>query len=278
MRVCPVSTLVAPLRDEAPRGRDVPRPFVITPPADAPAELPADACWTFGLTLFGPAAELFPYVVLSRQRLESNGIGIRSESGRRGRVCVVRIASITSREPVTVFAPGLPRISTPAPCPARELIALRAAELPAERLRLRFDTPLRLKAEGEILRTFRPAVFIHRILERWEGLRREYATPGTFELLGPLRGLPANPAAADPRALLAIADTVRVERDETRWLELASYSSRQRQFTPIGGLLGEVVQAGDLQPLHDVLALGELIHVGKDVVKGNGCFTVLGTP
>jgi len=28
---CPVSTLVAPLRDEAPRGRDIPRPYIITP-------------------------------------------------------------------------------------------------------------------------------------------------------------------------------------------------------------------------------------------------------
>src|SRR5579863_6910314 len=29
---CPVAALVAPMRDEQPRGRDVPRPFVIRPP------------------------------------------------------------------------------------------------------------------------------------------------------------------------------------------------------------------------------------------------------
>src|SRR5262249_51490816 len=32
VHTCPVSMLVAPLRDERPRGRDVPRPFVIEPP------------------------------------------------------------------------------------------------------------------------------------------------------------------------------------------------------------------------------------------------------
>src|SRR5258706_9326228 len=32
VHACPVSSLVAPLRDEAPRGRDVPRPYAIRPP------------------------------------------------------------------------------------------------------------------------------------------------------------------------------------------------------------------------------------------------------
>ena len=31
----------------------------------------------------GPAAVLFPYVVLARARLEANGLGIRNEAGRR---------------------------------------------------------------------------------------------------------------------------------------------------------------------------------------------------
>src|SRR5579883_692005 len=32
VQTCPVSALVAPLRDEHPRGRDIPRPFVLAPP------------------------------------------------------------------------------------------------------------------------------------------------------------------------------------------------------------------------------------------------------
>src|SRR5258708_6872924 len=35
---CPVATLVAPLRDEAPRGRDTPRPYIITPPQQKDAK------------------------------------------------------------------------------------------------------------------------------------------------------------------------------------------------------------------------------------------------
>jgi len=33
--MCPVSTLVAPLREENERGRDIPRPYVILPPFGA---------------------------------------------------------------------------------------------------------------------------------------------------------------------------------------------------------------------------------------------------
>jgi len=77
------------------------------------------------------------------------------------------------------------------------------------------------------------------------------------------------------RPLLAVADQIEVTADATRWEELSSYSSRQRRFTPIGGLVGEVTLAGNLGPLREVLALGELIHAGKDVVKGNGCYTIL---
>src|SRR5437588_3775204 len=34
VNACPVSSLVAPLRDEAPRGRDVPRPYAVRPLVD----------------------------------------------------------------------------------------------------------------------------------------------------------------------------------------------------------------------------------------------------
>src|SRR5579885_3576161 len=37
VQTCPVRALVAPLRDEFPRGRDVPRPFVVRPPLIAAA-------------------------------------------------------------------------------------------------------------------------------------------------------------------------------------------------------------------------------------------------
>ena len=53
-----------------------------------------------------------------------------------------------------------------------------------------------------------------------------------------------------------------------------SYSSRSRQRTPIGGLVGQVTLAGDLAPLRELLVWGSLIHVGKNAVKGDGWYRI----
>lgn len=278
VRLCPVSMLVAPLRDEAPRGRDVPRPFVITPPLPSPRRLEAGASWSFGLTLFGAAATLFPYIVLSHRRLETNGLGQRSENGRRGRVTVRRIASNTNDGSVTLYEPGAARVGAPTPVTGAARIAARAAALPPDRLTLRFLSPMRLKGNGAVLPTVQPSVLVHRILERWEGLRREYGRAESPDPLAPLRGPAPAGAWGDARALLAVADEVVVERADTHWVDLASYSSRQRRFTPIGGFVGEATLAGEVGALSEVLALGEVIRVGKDVVKGNGRYEIMDAP
>src|SRR5260370_38003004 len=65
VQACPVSSLVAPLRDEAPRGRDVPRPYTIRPPVDHARSFKPGDPFIFGLTLFCCGLDLFPYVVIA---------------------------------------------------------------------------------------------------------------------------------------------------------------------------------------------------------------------
>src|SRR5437764_12187925 len=63
--MCPVSTLVAPLREENGRGRDIPRPYIILPPVEGARCYAPGETLTFGLTLFGNIIELLPYIILS---------------------------------------------------------------------------------------------------------------------------------------------------------------------------------------------------------------------
>src|SRR2546425_12940673 len=67
---CPVASLVAPLRDEATYGRDVPRPYVISPPCKEPNRYEQGETLTFMFRLVGGGSSLFPLVVRSSQRLE----------------------------------------------------------------------------------------------------------------------------------------------------------------------------------------------------------------
>jgi CRISPR-associated endoribonuclease Cas6 len=74
---------------------------------------------------------------------------------------------------------------------------------------------------------------------------------------------------------LDLADSIRCRHDQTSWLELKSYSNRQKRSTPIGGLVGSATFEGNLMPFLDLLVLGELIHVGKNVVKGDGWYKIV---
>src|SRR5947209_7481389 len=57
---CPVASLVAPLRDEAISGRDVPRPYIIAPPDREPnCYLPSET-FKFYLSLVGSSTKLMP--------------------------------------------------------------------------------------------------------------------------------------------------------------------------------------------------------------------------
>lgn len=262
---CPVATLVAPLREEGPRGQDVPRPYVVTPPPGgryAPGQR-----LTLGLTLFGQAAGLFPYIVMALQTLAEEGLGRRlgDQGGRRGRLAVRTIAAVhpLTGERRDLYTVGHPRIAQPAlPVTAAD-VAARARSLPTDRLRLEFLTPLRLTEGGALVHRLALRPLVQRLLERLDAVRREYGDGQVTPL-------------AERQALLARAAAAMVVADQTRWVEVRSYSARQQRLTPISGLVGVATVGGDLAELRTVLVWGELVRVGKNAVKGAGWYRIVG--
>jgi hypothetical protein len=264
VRMCPVAALVAPLRDEGQKGSDQrPRPYVVQPPTGGARRYAPGEQVAFGMGLFGQAAHLFPYVVLAAQGLADEGLGRKlPELGyRRGTLDVVAIDAADPLHGTTqalyraherqVQAPGLP--VTP------ESVRAYAAQLPADRITLRLHTPMRLIDDDRLVKRLALRPLIQRLMRRLDDLSIAYGT-------GPL-GL-------DYHALLACAAAVRVADDRTHWVDVVSYSSRQRRRTPIGGLLGDITFAGDLAPLRELLAWGALVHVGKNAVKGDGWYSI----
>lgn len=301
---CPVATLVAPLRDEGPRGRDIPRPFVLAPTLPslavaAPTSLPAlnnetfqviapGQRYSFDLSLIGRVASLFPYVAMSVPTIEVLGLG-RRQQGRRGRP---RTLSIEAVDPFgsaieTLYTRGQQNVRAPTLSVTPATIGARAAALPTKRLTLRFLTPTRLIAQGQLMRRPEPRVLVARLLERLEALEREYGSahmagsPGV-DGAGEARGIqePGEVAGStQPRCwgrLVELAERVRLVADETRWVDVASYSARQRRTTPIGGFVGSATYEGELAELRELLVWGEVLHVGKNAVKGDGVYRIEG--
>src|SRR5215470_866352 len=117
VNACPVSSLVAPLRNEAPRGRDVPRPYAIRPPVEHARTRKAGDQFEFGLTLFGCRLDLFPYVAMALQKMAQSGIGRRTQENnwRRGRFTVdeVQVINLLSGEMKLVQSSDSNRVTVP---------------------------------------------------------------------------------------------------------------------------------------------------------------------
>ncbi len=257
-QACPVCSLLATADDESPRGIEVARPCTIEPPLGPEEHFPPGSPFSFGLTLFGDAAALLPYIVLGVQRMGESGIGNRSIAAGR-----FKVETISAFDPVTgkatpIYEEG-DSVVTQAPASPTAGLWELAQKRPISSVSLDLLTPTRLINEGRLVKTITFPVLMRRLLRRASDIARTAtgASP-VFDYAG----------------LLDLAEGVEVQDDRTRWLDLSSYSSRQGRSTPIGGLVGSLAFRGDLAPFLPWVLLGAVCHVGKDATKGNGMYRV----
>jgi len=258
---CPACALLASAEDSVDQGQshgvDGPRPFTIEPPLGGNGTFAPGDPLPFGLTLFGDSVGLFPYLLAGIARMGQAGMGDRRAAPGR-----FRLREVWAIDPLqgaqqrlmsdleeTMAMPDLPITHT--------AVLERAARLPGDAVALELLTPLRLVTEGKLVHRLTFQALLRRLLRRLDQL--SLATTG--------QGLDV-PFSQ----LIEAAGVVRVVNDETRWLDASSHSSRTGRTTPIGGLVGHVVFAGDLAPFLPWLVWGEVAHVGKDATKGNGWY------
>src|SRR2546429_766709 len=178
-KLCPVSSLVAPLREENPRGRDIPRPYIFLPPLAGARTYQTGETMTFGLTLFGNIIELLPYILLSMPTMQKGGLGRRVQDGQRGTFRVQRIESYHpfTREKCEIFRNGEILVQKPTFSIGVADILARAAQLPQEQLTLEFLTPTRIIEMEKLQRWISFRTLILRLRERLTNLRQHYGEP-----------------------------------------------------------------------------------------------------
>jgi len=269
---CPVSALVAPLREENTWGRDVPRPYLMMPPLEGARRYETGERFRFGMTLFGSIIRLLPYIMIAVPGIEAAGVGKRIQEleGRRGRfeVCTVESHHLFTGERQLLYERGTVVAVQPALAITAEDVRARAEQFHPERLTVHFLTPTRIVDKEHLVRrpTFRPLV--QRLLERLIALEEAYGEG--------VESSYARMSSEERRRLLARAEEVICCEDATYWDDLKSYSRRLGRKTPLGGFVGRVTFTGELTPFRELLAWGELIHVGKSCVKGNGWYQIEG--
>ncbi len=277
VQTCPVAFLVATLDPASERGIEVPRPYTIEPPSPGPRRLEPGQQFSFGLTMFARALNLFPYVVLALERMEQAGLGRRVRDNRnfRGRFRVLRVLAVnplTAEEKEVVRAgdsvvkvPDVPVTHEQVAGWINRALANGLGRAGAE-LILEFLTPTRIRdrfagtgPNGLLIQPlFRP--IFQRLLERLTALTRQFGDA---------------PLTLDFGELVRQAESVNLTEVRTRWLDLESHSQRQRHRYPSGGFVGSATyRADDWTPFLPWLVWGQFTHVGKDAVKGNGQYRI----
>ncbi len=236
----------------------VPHPFVLRPPLDAHDTYDIGERFPFGVVLIGHAIQYLPYFVIAFQQLGRQGIG-----ARRGKAALSEVTGVNPLDSsrTQLYSNGVPT------SPAREVrvtwaqLAQQTVSRKLERVSVEFLTPTRLKHGEELVKA---EVEFHVLIR---ALLRRVSSLAYFHC--------GRRWETDYRGLIERATTVRLLESQTRWLDQERYSTRQKTRMNLGGVVGTATYAGDaLCEFLPLLALGELVHVGKACVFGNGWYRI----
>ncbi|MBK9121542.1 MAG: CRISPR system precrRNA processing endoribonuclease RAMP protein Cas6 [Chloroflexi bacterium] len=262
---CPLCRLIMMESQTSPRGANPPRPFAIRPPLDFDdhlrLRLVTGETLRFGVNLYGDAEQLFPYVCQAIYKIGQIGVGYG-----RGQYVLRRALACNplTGQQQDIFSDGRLRGLPGVPI-THEQIAATVQTLPKDRITLKWLTPCELTEQQRPARIPYAHILLARLAERAQLLELHY-TPEPREH-SQWRSLHLH--------LQDVARSISITKDSTRWVHVMSGSRRAQGLKPISGVIGEVQYNGDLSELLYWLIWGSALHVGKNVVKGNGWYEIV---
>jgi hypothetical protein len=252
-----LETVLEPESEMAARYRNPPRPFVLHVLEPERTRFSPGEPLRFDVVLLGKATRYLPHLVYALRDLEQSGLGAGAQ---RGGVRLTAVDAMRPDEKVSLFGEnGHLQEDRPSPLPLDVLAECNGNPAPQE-IELSFVTPLRLAHGGDWLR---PERFeLHHLVET---LGRR------LRVLASCYG--ANAPVADFNTLTEAATHVRTTRRALRW-ESHQRTSRRGKKIHMGGLVGEVTCAGELDQLLPLLKIGHVIHAGKKTPRGQGQYAI----
>lgn len=232
--------------------REVPVPFLIEPPLDEKTSYRPGDRLSFDVVLVGRAINYLPYFILAFQELGRAGIG-----KPRGKYVLQRISAVHPWQKTSeLIYDGVDvRVGGRDLSVSYDDVMEHAGALPAEQLTLHFLTPTRLKYRGKYVRRPEFHVIVRNLLRRISSL--------SYFHCGQLW-------ETDFHGIIAAAEDVEATDVDVEWVDWERYSGRQQRRINLAGFVGQATYQGDLKPFSPLLALGELVHVGKATVFGHG--------
>ncbi|HHY56492.1 MAG TPA: CRISPR system precrRNA processing endoribonuclease RAMP protein Cas6 [Chloroflexi bacterium] len=268
--LCPVCQLLSyELAPES--GGDIRRPFALQPPMTEQNDFAPGESFSFGLTLFGNQLAYLPYLVLAVRAAGEDGVGVRKVNRQRGRFRLERIDAVNPLTGATqaMLTPGAAMVQTATLPVTHDQVLATANRLAQQvqthdnRLAVTFLTPTRLIQTGHTAKTAAFFPLMKQVVLRVLDLCAQHGE--------------GRPAVVLKRDIYPAADAVEVVTDNTHWWDVAGYSGRLGREQRLGGLVGTALyRAETWEALLPWLVWGEIVQVGKNVVKGCGVYRLQG--
>lgn len=233
---------------------DVPLPFVFEPPLHGKRCYEPGATLAFDLVLFGKGIDYLAYFLVAFQKLGEMGLGRERAPFR-----LARVSTATPEGQVAVFDGQGALLGSGGGAITAGNLQRQGDALPGDRLLVDYLTPTQLRHGKRYHQRPDFHILIRALLRRTSSLAYFHG---------------GERWETDYRGWIERAEQVRTVSAHTRWVEWERYSTRQKQRTSIGGMVGRMVYEGDVAPFRPLLVLGEWIHVGKACVFGNGLLRV----
>jgi hypothetical protein len=232
-----------------------PHPFVIRPPLTTQTGFEKDDIFIFSLLLFGGVNQYFTYFIYAFDSMGKLGVG-KKISGQRASFILDTVFHenkiIYTKKNQTLQMDGAPPRLTLSD-PPEEVNS-------KNRVTIQLKTPLRLKFKNRYTAEL-PFHILTRAMLRRVSILLTFYNGGEPPL--------------DYRGLIKRAEAVRMIDSKLCLYEWDRYSNRQKQKTPMGGMVGTVTYEGALSEFWPLIEFCEKTNIGKQTAFGLGEIAVV---
>lgn len=232
----------------------IPRPFVIEPPVEIGGFYEQGQTIKFNLIIIGRAIDYLPYFIIVFDELGRIGLG-----KGRGKYSLKEVW----RQDQLIYSVKTKKLKIvdPEMLETSEKFNFNGEPFPEIFLDIEFITPTRIKYQRNLVVNLEFHILIRNILRRLCLLSYFHE-----EMIEP---------RWNHKLIIEKAKEVKIEEKSLRWLDWERYSGRQKTWMKLGGLVGNVVYKGKIEPFLPLLKAGEILHVGKGTAFGLGKYKIL---